>query len=429
MASYVNMYADAKGIRQHIVFHRKVISLHRDDTDELWATTAESTDQVSKLKIYKSRFVAIATGHHVKPLWPKFDGEETFPGRIIHSVDYKSAEINEIAGKRLLVVGIGNSAVDVASDAALSGHCDVILSTRSGAWILPNYVIGHAIDLYACRLALWLPWQILNSVMEAVIRLISGHPRKWGLNPKMRPLQTQPTVSSTLIHCIQRGYVKVKPNILRINRNEVVFTDGSTSQVDHIVVCTGYNIDLPFLSQQLRNTVLQEGTNVLQLYKNVFDPEVGHSLAFIGFLQPASGGILTCSETQARWFVELCKGTVHLPPTHIMKSAILQERERAEKRYYASARHTIQRDPIIYNDEIASMFGARPSFWRHPLLAWRLLFGSGGSAQWRLQGPGKWNEADKAVRRVPVTGLMAYSTLFIFVLFTVVLYGIVWFLF
>ena len=217
--------------------------------------------------------------------------------------------------------------------------------------------------------------------------------------------------------------------MFRINRNEVIFTDGSTSQVDEIVVCTGYSIELPFLSGQLRNNVLDEGTNVLQLYKNVFNPDVGHSLAFIGFIQPASGGILTCSEIQARWFVELCKGTVHLPSKNVMKCDIRQERQRAERRYYASARHTIQRDPIVYNDEIASMFGARPSFWRHPLLVWRLILGSGGSAQWRLQGPGKWDKAEETVRKVPVTGLMTYSTLIIFIVFTIVLYGIVTFLF
>lgn len=210
MARYVNSYTDANGIREHIIFRRRVASLQR--TNDIWTITA---DQWGEMEIYKSRFVAIATGHHVKPRWPQFDGQETFPGRIIHSVDYKSAEKNDIERKQLLVVGIGNSAVDVASDAALSAHCDVTVSTRSGAWVLPNYVFGNAIDLYACRLALWLPWWVLNVVMEMVIGLISGHPRRWGLNPKMKPLQTQPTVSNTLIHCIQRGYVKVKPNVLR----------------------------------------------------------------------------------------------------------------------------------------------------------------------------------------------------------------------
>lgn len=199
------------------------------------------------------------------------------------------------------------------------------------------------------------------------------------------------------------------------------FTDGSSTQVDDIVVCTGYSIELPFLSDHDRTDVVDEGTNVLQLYKNVFSPEIGHSLAFIGFIQPASGGILTSSETQARWFVELCKGNVHLPPKNVMKCVIREERAQAERRYYVSARHTIQRDPIVYNDEVASFFGARPSFWRHPKLAWRLLVGSGGSAQWRLQGPGKWDKAGEMVQKVPVTGLMTYSLFSIFLAFIVII--------
>lgn len=64
----------------------------------------------------------------------------------------------------------------------------------------------------------------------------------------------------------------------------------------------------------------------LQLYKNVFSPDVGSSLAFIGFVQPASGGVLTMSETQARWFAELCKGKVTLPDKHEMEEDIRKEK-------------------------------------------------------------------------------------------------------
>ena len=174
------------------------------------------------------------------------------------------------------------------------------------------------------------------------------------------------------------------------------------------MVCTGYSIDLPFLGEQLRAEAVQESTNVLQLYKNVFHPDTGHSLAFIGFVQPSTGGILAVSETQARWFVELCKGNAHLPFRDTMKCEIRQDRAKMEKRYRTSARHTLQCDPLIYNDEVASCFGAKPSLWRHPNLAWRLLLGSGGAAQWRLQGPGKWDKARESVRNVPVTGLMTY---------------------
>ena len=137
-----------------------------------------------------------------------FDGLETFPGRIIHSSNYKSAAFNGVQGERLLIVGIGNSAIDAATEAALSGRCEVSVSTRSGAWVFSNYVFGYPVDLHVCRMFLWMPWKI-STIMT------TGHPNKWGLNPKKHQLAGHPAVGPALIHCIQRGFVKVKPDIVR----------------------------------------------------------------------------------------------------------------------------------------------------------------------------------------------------------------------
>ena len=97
----------------------------------------------------------------------------------------------------------------------------VHLSTRSGAWIIPNYISGYATDLYACRTFLSLPWKLSTNIMEAVIKFIYGDPKLYKLNPKMRALQTQPTVSPTLIHHIQRKHVEIKPNIKVYFENKI----------------------------------------------------------------------------------------------------------------------------------------------------------------------------------------------------------------
>ncbi|XP_019645034.1 PREDICTED: dimethylaniline monooxygenase [N-oxide-forming] 5-like [Branchiostoma belcheri] len=297
----------------------------------------------------------------------------------------------------------------------------VYLSTRSGAWVLPNYVFGRPTDHYACRTFLWLPWKLATNVLETVVTLIHGSPYRWGLNPKMRALQTQPTVSPTLIHNIQRNNVTIKPNITRFEGSTVHFTDGSSAVVDHVVMCTGFRVSLPFLPDDVKEKVLEEGSNSIKLYKNVFCPDVGSSLAFIGFVQPASGGILSMSETQARWFAELCLNHVKLPNRAAMEADIRDDEERTAKRYFASARHTIQKDPLLYNDSIAAQFGAKPQIWRHPRLAWRLLLGSCGAAQWRLQGPGRWDRAAEVVRSVPVTEFILYSAILVLVLLLLLL--------
>lgn len=298
----------------------------------------------------------------------------------------------------------------------------VYISTRSGAWVVPNYIFGHATDLYACRLFFMLPFSLANFIFEKVISLVSGHPTRWNLNPKMKALQTQPTVSPTLIHHIQRKDIKIMPNVQRIEGSKVFFVNGESGEFDHIVLCTGYKIDLPYLSDSVRQAVLDEDTNEIKLYKNVFSPEIGPSLAFIGFVQPASGGVLTMSEIQARWFAEMCKGRVKLPEKTEMEESMEKEKRICEEKYYKSARHTIQRDPILYNDEIAEKIGAKPSIWKHPDLAWRLLLGSCGAYQWRLQGPNAWKGAKDAVKKVPLTELMHYSGILALVLIAVILY-------
>lgn len=425
MAKYIVDYTQHFNLPELIRFHTKVLKV--EQKGDRWEVTVDSVEEDGftergEPQVIRCRFLAIASGHHAKPSRPKFPGEETFTGEIIHGVDYKDPLTNGYVGKRVLIVGIGNSAVDAAVDCATVGRCkSVYISTRSGAWIIPNYVFGFATDLYACRAFFLLPWRWANCVLETVIKLISGSPTRWGLNPKMKALQTQPTVSPTLVHHIQRKNIKIVPNVTRIEKDNVQFVNGDSAQFDRIVYCTGYKIDLPYLSDDLRSKTLDEGSNAITLFKNVFSPAVGPTLAFIGFVQPASGGVLTMSETQARWFSQVCKGSVRLPPKHEMEVDIRREKTEHSDRWYHSARHTIQRDPIVYNDEIASLFGAKPKPLKHLSLAWRLMFSSCGAAQWRLQGPGAWSGAASEVKKVPMTDLMNYGGIALLVVAAVIL--------
>jgi len=419
MAEYINSYAEHFDIKERISFSTKVVRVEK--VSEGWKITSVKVDNEGKDQHnYEEtfvKFVAIATGHHARPSVPHFDGQETFPGRIFHSIEYKNAISNSLVGKKVVVVGIGNSAVDVAVNVVeLGGKKPVSIASRSGAWIIPNYVLGFPVDHYACRLYFWLPWGLSNFIFEFIIQSLQGSPWRWNLNPKMHARQTQPTVSPTLVHHIQRRNVMVKPNIAALEGNEVVFTDGTKTTADAIVCCTGYKIDLPFLDSSLKDLALEENSNRIKLFKQVFVPEIGASLAFIGFVQPTSGGLLSVSEIQARWFSELCKGVIKLPLLEKMQQEIKQGQQKNESIYFASARHTIQQDPICYNDEIASYFGAKPQLWRHPSLAWHLIVSSCGAAQWRLQGPHKWNRAEEVVRAVPITPLMHYGTLLVLVL-------------
>ena len=416
MAEYIKSYTKHFGLEKHICFNTKVVKIEKA-TGGWKIVTVQVDNQGKHQSKYKEtfvKFVAIATGHHAKPSMPHFEGQETFNGRMFHSMDYKDAITNDLVGKKVVVVGIGNSAVDVAVNVTeLGGEKPINISTRSGAWIVPNYILGYPADHYATRLFFWLPWSISNFIFELMIQCVTGSQWQWNLNPKMHARQTQPTVSPTLIHHLQRRNIVVRPNIAAFKKDKVIFTDGSETVADAVVCCTGYHIDLPFLESDIKDLVIDESTNQIKLFKNVFAPEIGHSLAFIGFVQPASGGLLSVSETQARWFSELCKGTIKLPLAEKMHQEFEKDKQSREGIYYASPRHTIQQDPMTYNDEIASYFGAKPQLWKHPSLAWNLVVGSGGAGQYRLQGPHRWNRAKEVVRSVPITPLLHYVTLFL----------------
>ncbi|XP_071829130.1 flavin-containing monooxygenase 5-like [Apostichopus japonicus] len=431
MASYIRDYTRQFGLYDIIQFQTEVVSVKRKGDGWQVMTSKVTADEdgvvtrTGEESIVQCKYVAIASGHHAKPKWPNFDGQDQFKGEIIHSVDFKDAITNDLTGKRVLVVGIGNSGVDAAVNCATEGRCkEVHLSTRSGAWVLSNYIFGCPVDHYASRALLWLPWQLVNMVTETATTLTFGHPNKWGLNPKMKAHQTQFTICPNLVFHIQRGQVKMHPNITRMEDKKVYFTDGSFTEVDAVVFCTGYFIDLPYLDEEVRSQCLKDG-NSLELFKNIFSPDIGSSLAFIGFVQPASGGLLSMSETQARWWAELCKGNGRLPDKETMLDVIKKEQEECAKKYFSSSRHTIQKDPIIYNDDIAARFGAKPQLWKHPRLAWRLLLGTCGSAQYRLQGPGKWDKAYDVVMSVPTTAFVDYSATAVLVIIAAVL---MWFL-
>ncbi|XP_062588852.1 flavin-containing monooxygenase 5-like [Saccostrea cucullata] len=432
MAKYIKDYAAHFDLGKHIKFFTKVTKLEKT-ADDKWRVTCQKVEEDgqtvksldSSEEVITARYVAIATGHHASPVMPKFQGQETFPGEIIHSVKFKDALTNGVVGKRVLVVGIGNSAVDVAVNCASVGRCkSVYLSTRSGAWVVPNYLFGHPTDLYANRAFFYIPWQIASTIFETILKLVSGNPRRWNLNPKMRLLQTQPTVSPTLIHHIQRHDIRVAPNVLDCNKIGFSgeYVHKNYNQSDIIIIYIWLHIWKMYRRSD-------PASKASLLYKNVFHPEIGHSLAFIGFTQPASGGLLSMSEIQARWFTELCRGRCSLPTKLTMNENIKEEEETVKSRYYHSNRHTIQRDPILYNDEIAAMFGAKPELLKNPSLAWRLLLGSCGTYQWRLQGPNSWKGAKDAVLKVPVPEMWQYTGVIVLVLLGICLLYILSFLF
>jgi dimethylaniline monooxygenase (N-oxide forming) len=291
--------------------------------------------------------VIVANGHHWNPRMPKPEFPGHFDGEIMHSHDYK--EVEQVVNKDVLIVGIGNSAVDIACEAARTHSGKIVISTRSGAYIVPNWIWSLPFDSLANPLTAKLPLWLQRKLLGITLWLARGNQEDYGVPKPKRPLLSEhPTLSQDLLNLSGRGLIKFKPNIKRLEGGEVYFEDGTSQRFDTIIYATGYKVTFPFLKHIAAFDV--EETNDIRLYNKVIHPDF-QNLFFVGLMQPL-GAIMPLSEVQAKWIAQLINKKVKLPKVEIMKKAIEKDSEKLKGRYKESARHTLQVDFHAYKAEI-----------------------------------------------------------------------------
>ncbi|MEQ9407877.1 MAG: NAD(P)-binding domain-containing protein [Fuerstiella sp.] len=327
---YYENYVEHFGIRDHIRFETTVEEvIPTENGYRVRITQGALTEE----RTYAS--VIVANGHHWSPRKPEFTGE--FNGESFHSFHYKTTE--GLEDKRVLVVGIGNSGCDIASEVSRVAE-KTWLSTRRGAHIIPKYIFGQPLDRVS-RPFMWnyLPFRLFQRLFGAVLRISRGRLTRFGLpEPTHRVLEEHPTVAADLLNLIGHGRISVKPNVHLLSGDQVVFTDGSAEDVDVIIYATGYDIRFPFLDP----AVLNPENNEVPLYKRVAAPS-HPGLYFVGLVQPW-GPLNPLSEAQSEWIADLIGGQALLPSETEMRKDIRKERQRMQKRYANSIRHTIQVD-------------------------------------------------------------------------------------
>ena len=329
--AYFEDYVDHFGIRPHIRFNTAVSDVSQASGGG-WQVTTEGGETSS----YDA--VLVSNGHHWHPKLPDFPGH--FDGRARHSHSYETTE--GLAGKNVLVVGIGNSGVDIACEACRVA-AKTFLSTRRSAHILPKYALGKPIDQYTTPASSHLPQALQRLGFEALLRLACGPQENFGVpKPKHTLLQAHPTVSSELLHLVGHGKIHMKPNVEELQGDRVAFADGSVEEIDEIVYATGYQIRFPFLAPEL----LDPRENQVRLYRYVVHPD-RPGLYFIGLIQPL-GAIMPLAEQQGIWVAKLLTGEVELPDRTTMERRIDDDLEAMRRRYVTSTRHTIQVDYFPY---------------------------------------------------------------------------------
>jgi dimethylaniline monooxygenase (N-oxide forming) len=343
IAAYFDAYVDRFGFREKIAFRTEVVAV--EPVDGEWEVTVE--DATGKRETRRYRAVMVANGHHWDARWPEpaFPGSEQFEGEQIHVHNYREPDV--LRGKRVLVLGIGNSATDIAVESSRIGE-RTFLAMRRGAYVLPKYMNGRPTDESASAWLTRLPLPVQRFFISRMFQITAGDMTTYGLpKPDHKLLEAHPTISAELLSRLGHGDIEVKPNIDRFSGGRTVrFADGSEEEIDLVVYCTGYKITFPFFDPGL----LAARDNNLPLYRRVVSIEQP-GLFFIGLIQPL-GAIMPIAEAQSEWVADLLSGRGSLPGPEEMRKEVGETERRMRRRYVASKRHTIQVDFHPYLREI-----------------------------------------------------------------------------
>lgn len=343
VAKYFDDYAERFGLEERITFNTEVVAA--EPREGGWEVTVEDAEGKRRTETYRA--VLVANGHHWKPRWPEppFPGADAYEGEQMHVHHYREPDVLE--GKRVLVLGIGNSAVDVAVESSRIAE-KTFLAMRRGAYVLPKFLGGKPIDESAPPISTYLPMSVRRIFMNRLLKMTVGEMTDYGLpKPDHKLLEAHPTVSSELLPRIGHGDIAVKPNIERFAGGRIVrFDDGSEEEIDLVVYCTGYKIEFPFLSER----VFAARDNRMPLYKRAISVE-NPGLYFIGFIQPL-GPIMPLAEAQCEWIADLLTDASTLPPAEEMRKEISAYERWMDKRFVSSKRHTIEVDFYPYMREI-----------------------------------------------------------------------------
>lgn len=280
LCAYFRAFADHFGLREHYRFNARVLQVEPagEGSAPLWRVRwregTEGEGSETREALFKG--VIIANGTLAEPNMPPFEGR--FDGELLHTSTYKDAALFE--GKRVLIVGAGNSGCDIAVD-AVHRAAQVDISVRRGYYFVPKYVFGKPADtLGGLKLPPWLK-QKIDSV---ILKWFTGDPVRFGFpKPDYKMYESHPVVNSLIIYHLGHGDVRVKADIARFEGKTVHFKDGSQGDYDLVLAATGYKLHYPFIARELLNWHGQAP----QLYLNIFAPRFDN-LAVMGMIE-ASG--------------------------------------------------------------------------------------------------------------------------------------------
>jgi cation diffusion facilitator CzcD-associated flavoprotein CzcO len=326
---YFRDCARTYGLLGHIEFGKAVSRVAPQGTGR-WEVTIAGEMQP---RVYDG--VVLASGHHDTPRMPAYPG--TFSGEILHSRGYRSPR--QLRDKRVLVVGCGNSAADIVSD-AVHGGSRVFLSIRRGYWFVPKFILGFPTgDVISYAEMVPLPRLLKRWLFQGVLWLVQGPPSRYRMpDPDYAIDQAHPTMTDEIPRLVAHGDLTVKPEIARYEGDRVLFKDGTAETIDTIVFATGYRPVIPFIDESL--IFAPDGRPRLNL--NLAHPE--HEGLFAAGLVQANGSMWRLADYQGQLIASLIVAGERAPRHARRLRAMLASRSARAGAYgfVASDRHRLE---------------------------------------------------------------------------------------
>ncbi|XP_059529198.1 flavin-containing monooxygenase 3 [Myotis daubentonii] len=400
LQEYIRTFAEKKNLLRYIQFETLVSSVKKCPSFLVtgqWEVVSEKNGK-QESTIFDA--VMVCSGHHVYPNLPNdsLPGLDQFQGHYLHSREYKGPEA--FKGKRVLVIGLGNSGCDIAVELSRLAT-QVMISTRSGSWVMSRvWEDGYPWDMvYITRFASFLqnalPSFLSDWLYVKKMNTCFKH-ENYGLMPLNGALRKEPVFNDELPSRILCGTLSIKPGVKEFTETSAVFEDGTVFEaIDFVIFATGYAYAYPFLD----DSIIKSRNNEVTLFKGIFPPMMEKpTLAVIGFVQSLGAAIPTADQ-QARWAAKVFANSCTLPTTKEMMDDI--DMKMGKKLKWFGQSQTLQTDYVTYMDELGSFIGAKPNmpwlFLTDPQLALQVFFGPCSPYQFRLMGPGKWEGARKAI--------------------------------
>lgn len=225
---YLRSFALAFGLYDKVRFNTAVEQVEKDQ-DERWIVTLKNGE--------RRRYLALvcATGCNWDPNMPEIKGH--FSGEIRHSVTYRHPE--EFKGKRVMIVGAGNSGADIACDAAANAD-KAFISLRRGYHFIPKHLFGLPADEVSEK-GPQLPMWLTRFIFGSILRMVNGNLTRFGLpKPDHKLFESHPLLNSQLLHYLQHGDIQARPDVSHFEAGQVVFQDGTREHLDLVLYATGY---------------------------------------------------------------------------------------------------------------------------------------------------------------------------------------------